>query len=127
MATREDLREYLLYLVDAGLSSATVSNHLSAIRTVFDKLCGRQITLGMVTPRRPKRLPVILSPEEVRSLLEAATSLRDKLILGLMYATGMRVRKKGVGYQLCIAPFGPFRQLVPDPFFPGATSTLIGE
>jgi len=91
LATREDLREYLLYLVDAGLASATVSNHLSAIRTVFDKFCGRQITLGMVTPRRPKRLPVILSAEEVKALLQAATSLRDKLILGLMYATGMRV------------------------------------
>jgi integrase/recombinase XerD len=91
LATREDLRRYLLYMVDAGLASGTVSNHLSAIRTIFDKFCGRHITLGLVTPRRPKRLPVILSPEEIKSLLQAATSLRDKLILGLMYATGMRV------------------------------------
>jgi integrase/recombinase XerD len=91
LATHEDLRRYLLYMVDAGQASGTVSNHLSAIRTVFDKLCGRYITLGLVTPRRPKRLPVILSPEEIKSLLQAATSLRDKLILGLMYATGMRV------------------------------------
>jgi len=91
LATHEDLRRYLLYMVDAGQASGTVSNHLSAIRTIFDKFCGRQITLGLVTPRRPNRLPVILSPEEVKALLQAATSLRDKLILGLIYATGMRV------------------------------------
>lgn len=89
--TREDVREYLLYLVDAGLSSSTVSNHLAAIRTAFDKFCLRQVTFGMVVPRKPKRLPVILSSEEVIALLQAAPSLRDKLLLGLMYATGMRV------------------------------------
>jgi site-specific recombinase XerD len=89
--TREDVREYLLYLVDAGLSSSTVSNHLAAIRTAFDKLCLRQVTFGMVVPRKPKRLPVIPSSEEVIALLQAAPSLRDKLLLGLMYATGMRV------------------------------------
>ncbi len=89
--TREDVREYLLYLVDAGLSSATVSNHLSAIRTAFDKMCLRQVTLGLLVPRKPKRLPVVLGPNEVIALLQAAPLQRDKLLLGLMYATGMRV------------------------------------
>ena len=89
--TGEDVREYLLYLVDAGAASSTVNNHLSAIRTVFDKMCGRQLTLGLLTPRRPKRLPIVLSPNEVLAILQAAPSLRDKLVLGLMYATGMRV------------------------------------
>lgn len=104
----EDVREYLLYLVDAGAASSTVNKHLSAIRTVFDKLCGRQLTLGLVTPRRPKRLPVILSPDEVLAILQAAPSLRDKLILGLMYATGMRVsevsrvRWRDVDFNRCL-------------------------
>lgn len=89
--TREDVREYLLYLVDAGASSSWVGINLSAIRTAFDKMCLRQVTLGLVSPRRPKRLPVVLSVEEVRRLLQATPSLRDKLLLGMMYATGMRV------------------------------------
>jgi site-specific recombinase XerD len=89
--TREDVREYLLYLVDAGAGSSHVSINLSAIRTAFDKMCFRQITLGLATPRRPKRLPVVLSVEEVKRVLQAAPRLRDKLLLGLMYATGMRV------------------------------------
>lgn len=89
--TREHVRDYLEYLVDANLSSSTVSNHLSAIRTTFDKLCFRDVTLGLAMPRKPKRRPVVLSGEEIRKLLQAARSLRDKLCLGLMYATGMRV------------------------------------
>lgn len=89
--TRAHMREYLEFLVDAGLEGTTLGSQLTAIRTCFDKFCMVDITLGMVTPRRPKKLPVVLSKEEVVKLLEAAVSLRDKLLLGLMYATGMRV------------------------------------
>ena len=91
LITREDVRCYLEVLVDGGAGSSWVSVHISAIRTAFDKMCGRSVTLGLQTPRKAKRLPVVLSPQEVTRLLEAAPSLRDKLLLGLMYATGMRV------------------------------------
>jgi len=89
--TQEDVRNYLELLVDGGASSSWVSVQLSVIRTAFDKMCGRQVTLGLMTPRRPKRLPVVPSREEVLRILQAATSLRDKLLIGLMYAAGLRV------------------------------------
>ena len=91
LLTREDVRCYLEFLVDAGASVSQVGNHLSAIRAAFDKMCGYAVTLGLQSPRRGKRLPVVLSAEEVTRLLQAAPSLRDKLLIGLMYATGMRV------------------------------------
>ncbi len=87
----EDVRRYLEILVNAGASSSWVGIHLSALRTIFDKMCGLRCTLGLVTPRRPKRLPVVLSANEIERLLKAAPSFRDKLLLGLMYATGLRV------------------------------------
>lgn len=90
-ATRDSVRDWLELLVDGGASSSTVSVHLSCLRTVFDKMCFRQITLGLVTPRRTHKLPVVLGVDEVRRLLHAAPSMRDKLLLGMMYATGMRV------------------------------------
>jgi site-specific recombinase XerC len=89
--TREDVRDHLEMLVDGGGSSSWVSIHLSAIRTSFDKMCGQSVTLGLETPRKPKRLPVVLSVQGVKRLLESAPSLRDKLLLGMMYATGVRV------------------------------------
>ncbi|MFK7735847.1 MAG: tyrosine-type recombinase/integrase [Pirellulaceae bacterium] len=91
LLTREDVRDYLEYLVDAGLESSTVGNHLSAIRTAFDKLCFEETTLGLASPRKPKQSPTVLSASEVQRLLESAVSLRDKLCLGLLYATGLRV------------------------------------
>ena len=89
--TREDVRCFLEDLVDGGARSDWVSQHLAVIRTAFDKLNGRQVTLGLATPRKPKRVPLVLSETEVRVILEAACSLRDKLLIGLMYATGMRI------------------------------------
>ncbi len=90
-ATPEDVREFLELLVDGGASSSWVAVHLSALRTAFDKMCGQALTLGLEIPRRRKRLPVVLSGAEVVRVLEAAPSLRDKLMLGLMYAGGLRV------------------------------------
>jgi site-specific recombinase XerD len=89
--TREDVRCYLEFMVDGGAGSSWVGVNLSAIRTAFDKMCGRDVTLGLESPRRPKRLPVVLSTKEVMRLLGAAIMLRDKLLLGLLYATGVRV------------------------------------
>jgi integrase/recombinase XerD len=87
----EDVRRYLELLVDGGMSSSGVALALAAIRTAFDKLCGRGLTEGMATPRKPKRLPEVLSREEVVRVLMAAPILRDRMLLGLMYATGLRV------------------------------------
>ncbi|MEM7475347.1 MAG: tyrosine-type recombinase/integrase [Planctomycetota bacterium] len=88
---REHVREYLEYLVESNDGAESVSVHLSAIRTVFDKMCFRDLTLGLVTPRKAKKMPFVLNQEEVRRLLQAAISHRDTLLIGLMYATGMRV------------------------------------
>lgn len=91
LAHRDDVRDYLEFLVDGNASASWVSVHLAAIRTTFDKMCGGDITLGIQTPRQAKKLPIVLSTDEIIRLLKAAPSLRDKLLLGLIYATGVRV------------------------------------
>ena len=87
----ESVRRFLETLVDGGAKSPTLAGYVAAIRTSFDKFCGRDVTLGLATPRRAKKLPVVPSRQEVMRMLEAAQSLRDKLLIGLMYATGFRV------------------------------------
>ncbi len=88
---REDVREFLEVMVDGGASSSHVACTLSAIRTIFDKMCRRQVTLGLSMPRKPKRLPVVLSVVEVRLIIDACVRLRDKLMMSLMYGAGLRV------------------------------------
>ncbi|MEO0814001.1 MAG: tyrosine-type recombinase/integrase, partial [Myxococcota bacterium] len=88
---REHVLAYLESLVDEGKSGPTISNALAALRCAFDKLAGRSVTEGLSTPRRRKRAPVVLSGTEVKRLLWAAPSLRDKTLIALMYASGLRV------------------------------------
>lgn len=88
---RESVKEYLLYMAESDKGASDMSVHLSAIRTLFDKFCFLDITLGIETPRRGRKKPVVLSKDEVRRLLEAAVTMRDKLLIGIMYATGLRV------------------------------------
>lgn len=91
LVTRESVRRFLLMLVDGGAKGATLSVYLAAIRTAFDKFCGRDVTLGLATPRKSKYLPVVPSRNELKRILKSAISRRDKLLIGLMYATGARV------------------------------------
>ncbi|MEM6692501.1 MAG: site-specific tyrosine recombinase/integron integrase [Planctomycetota bacterium] len=89
--TQEDIRSYLELLVDGGASSSHVSVTLSALRTGLDKFCLLRCTVGLVSPRKSTRLPVVLSKSEVQRMIEAARSFRDKLLLSVLYSTGLRV------------------------------------
>ena len=95
--TREDVRDYLELLVDGGADASHLSVVLAAICTAFDKFCCRDITLGIATPRRKKRQPVVLSPQEVRRMLNAAPTRQSKIALGLIYAAGLRRCRLAIG------------------------------
>ena len=88
---RETVKCFLETLVDGNVDSSSLAVYISAIRTGFDKFCCRDVTLGLSTPRQRKRVPVVPSRNEVIRLLQAAPSMRDKLAIGLLYATGIRV------------------------------------
>ncbi|MEP6170373.1 MAG: tyrosine-type recombinase/integrase, partial [Rhodopirellula bahusiensis] len=88
---QEDIREYLELLVNGGASASEVSVTLSALRTGLDKFCLLRCTVGLVSPRKSKQLPVVMSKKEVQRMMEAARTLRDKLLLTVLYATGLRV------------------------------------
>lgn len=90
LVTSEDVRNWLELLVDGGASSSHLSVNLCAIRTAFDKLCQRDVTLGLATPKKKKKQPTVLSQEEVSRVLNAAPSFSIKLAIGIMYAAGLR-------------------------------------
>ncbi len=64
---------------------------VSALRFFFSVCLGRgDAQVGMTTVRTPRRLPVILSPEEVARLLDAAPGLKSRAALSLAYGAGLR-------------------------------------
>ena len=65
---------------------------MSALRFLFRKVLKRRDIAydDLVFPKIPRKLPVVLSPEEVSRMIEAAPSLRHRTILMVLYATGIR-------------------------------------
>jgi len=90
-ASAEDLRRYQLHMRSIGASATTMNAAVSALRFFFGVTLGRgDAQVGMTTVREPHRLPVILSPEEVRRLLDAAPGLKYRAALSVAYGTGLR-------------------------------------
>ncbi len=90
-AGAEDLRRYQLSMRSGGASATTMNAAVSALRFFFTLTLGRNdAQAGMTTVREPRRLPVILSPEEVARLLDAAPSLKYRAALSVAYGAGLR-------------------------------------
>ena len=84
------IQDYFEQLAETQCSWHWMGMTLSALRTVFDKLCGKTFTARLVTPKRSFTLPEILNREEIRDLLAAASTTRDQLLLGLLYGCGLK-------------------------------------
>ena len=90
-ATPEDVRRYQLRLASIGTTVPTLNAGASALRFFFRvTLKRRDLAEAVVSVREPRRLPVVLSPEEVGRLLASTTNIKHKAALSLAYATGLR-------------------------------------
>ncbi|MCD5412699.1 MAG: tyrosine recombinase XerC [Dehalococcoidia bacterium] len=95
------VRRYLSRLLDNGIVRASISRKMSALRSLFhylnrEGLIETEPLSKISRPKRERRLPTFLTPEEMRSLLSSPNistpqGLRDLAILELLYATGLRV------------------------------------
>ena len=90
-AGAEDLRHYQLHMRSQGASASGMNAAVSALRFFFGVTLGRvDAQAGMTTVREPRKLPVILSPQEVTRLLDAAPGLKYRAALSLAYGAGLR-------------------------------------
>ena len=90
-ATAEELRFFQLHLVELGTSSITLNATITGLTFFFEVTvnCPDALT-GMSRVYEPRKLPVILSIEEVTRLLEAAGGLKYKAVLSIAYGAGLR-------------------------------------
>ena len=99
-ATKANVLTYLISLQKDGKSASTVSRTLASLKSFYMYLVGTgnaiiDPTNNLEAPKVEKKLPKILSDDEINALLCAPTgtdnkSIRDKAMLELMYATGIR-------------------------------------
>ena len=91
-ASREDVRGYLLHLASSGVGAGTVNGTGSARRFFFDVTLDRaDIVRHLPIARESRKAPIVLSPEEVARMLEAAPGLKYKAALSVAYGAGLRV------------------------------------
>ena len=86
------IRQYQIQLAERKLRPHTVAAETSALRFLYNKVLRRRYPLDdMPMPRLHRRsIPLILSPDEVVRLIDAAPNLRYRTILMTLYSTGMR-------------------------------------
>jgi len=88
---QKDLRDYLEYLVDRGLSSSTLNLAYSALFFYFDKILHRKFFLHLPRAKQRKSLPVVLSKREIDKMLSVTSNPKHHCIISLLYGTGLRV------------------------------------
>lgn len=98
---KEDLEEYVASMKEQHFATATVSRNIASMKAFFhflcqEKLIEKDISESLKAPKIEKKMPEILTTEEVVRLLEQPSGdspkeVRDKAMLELLYATGIRV------------------------------------
>jgi len=90
-ATFEDVRRFQLHLAESGAHAPILNHAVSALRFFF-RFTLKQTAIIEHTQlvRQPRRLPVVLSPEEIARLLNAAPGLKYKAALSVAYGAGLR-------------------------------------
>lgn len=95
-----DITHFLFELKSEGKSAATIARMISSIRSfhqflIRDQLTNHDASLHLETPKQDRLLPEVLNADEIDQLLDIQGSkpldIRNKAMLELMYATGLRV------------------------------------
>ena len=88
-ATAEDIRRFQVHQAESGVQPPTINCSVSALRFFFTVTLDRpDLSRRLVLVRHPRKLPNVLSVEEVGRLLEAAPGLKHKAALGTAYGAG---------------------------------------
>jgi len=88
----DEVRGWLLHLVERGVSRSLLDQHVSALRFLYRELYGqRNAALGIPRPRKERRLPYVPTKEQVLRLADATGNPRHRLAVLFLYATGVRV------------------------------------
>lgn len=88
-----DIRRFALSLIESGkYASSTVNQIINALRFLYVELYNRPMVLGeLPRPKRERKLPVVLSEQDVLAIFEATENLKHKALLMLVYSAGLRV------------------------------------
>lgn len=86
----DDVKSFMASNLTDQSSSSTIV-FLSALRYSFSNILGNDITTRIKRPKKERKIPVVLTKDEVRHLIDSIDNKKSKLMISLIYACGMRV------------------------------------
>lgn len=87
----DDIKRYMAHLMDNSLKPASVSLAMSAIRFLQDEMLGKGLFTKIKLPKLEKKLPTVLSKEEIRRMLGSIENPKHRLLITFLYSSGLRV------------------------------------
>lgn len=93
---RNNFSEYTMFLASNNISSSSITRKLASIKGFFKYIsANREIksnpALSITSPKIPKRLPKVISLDEIKTILKNNMTIKEKAVFELLYATGLRV------------------------------------
>lgn len=89
--SKKDVRLFLEYLSEKNLAGNTMNVYHMAIRFLFENVLEKRMWIDIKYSKTPKRLPEVLTKEEVRKLLNAISNWKHRLMIEFLYGSGLRV------------------------------------
>ncbi len=90
--TAEDIRRFQIEQREAGMPAPAMNSHVAGLRFFFTTTIDRpDLSRKLFRVPYPRKLPTVLSPEEVARLLAATTCIKHRAALGVAYGAGLRV------------------------------------
>jgi len=88
----EDIKDYLVYLSEEkGAATSTLNQAINALKFYYGIVLKKKFIYEVRRPRKDKKLPVVLSQEEVARILTSVQNTKHRAILMLVYSAGLRV------------------------------------
>jgi len=81
----------LEYLANKHVANATLNLAINALKFYYTQVLKRKFFFDIKHPKKEKRLPIVLTKDEIKRMLEVTTNLKHKLLMEIMYASGLRV------------------------------------
>jgi integrase/recombinase XerD len=89
--TRKDIEDFTDSLIAKGATGSTVNVYYNSLKFFYEQVLRRRLTVGFKFSKTVKRMPTVLSKEEVARLVESAENRKHKLLIQLCYGAGLRV------------------------------------
>ncbi len=91
---KQDIKDYLDFLISSNKSVSTVNLVINALKFYYEQIVQRKFFIpkvGIKRPKQDKKLPVVLSKQEIIKMIEKTDNIKHKLMIQILYSSGLRV------------------------------------